>query len=189
MRVPVALSGGLPSEHEVTLLSLQQQDNDCDVVWEEVRVRCSMLLCVCCFNFSLTIFGASPVLALHLFWRLTCSVNQRADEQKETCIDFDDPPALPTPIARANVYRNSSRSSLHGRHHGLPMSTTSSTSAQFPFDSGARMSQLRLQHPVGGTAAVPLRTDSSMVHHIRRLRTLSIAAGGEWLDGSLFGMS
>jgi hypothetical protein len=51
------------------------------------------------------------------------------------------------------------------------------------------MSQLRLQHPVGGAAAVPLRTDSSLVHHTRRLRTLSIAAGGEWLDGSLFGMS
>ena len=28
----------------------------------------------------------------------------------------------------------------------------------------------------------------SLVHRSRRLRTLSVAAGGEWLDGALFGM-
>jgi hypothetical protein len=43
--VLMALSGGLPSEHEVSLLALQQHDNVCDVVWEQVRVRCGMHLC------------------------------------------------------------------------------------------------------------------------------------------------
>ena len=115
-------------------------------------------------------------------------MNQPADEHQDTCIDFDDPPALPTPIARANIYRSISRSSFVDVNYGQPMGTSSSTSARFPLDGGAQISQLRLQRPAG-RAAMLLRTDSALVHHTRRLRTLSIAAGGEWLDGSLFGMS
>lgn len=115
---------------------------------------------------------------------------QEAEEEDTHVVDFDDPPALPTPIARASVHRYSVRNSLHGGQHGLLMGTHSSASAKIGAPAGgARLSQLRPLQPMGRPSAVPVRTDSSMVLQARRLRTLSLAAGGEWLDGSLFGMS